>query len=69
MTAAEMAIPISRLVKMIPGNPTTETVRRWIVDGRTSRSGRIVKMKDVKITSGRGSTMQYYQDFIQELQT
>jgi hypothetical protein len=44
------------------------TLRRYCVNGVSSRSGKTIKMKCVRLPGGIGSTLKSYEDFLDSLQ-
>ncbi|WP_436715475.1 hypothetical protein U8335_23800 [Roseiconus lacunae] len=61
-------VPLASLARMLPGKPSASTVRRWVTQGRTSQSGKLVRLETVRLTNGRGSSIERYKEFLQRLQ-
>lgn len=68
VSTRETPFPLSQLSKLLPGRPSSETIRRWIVKGCLSRTGKQIKMEYHKLPSGRAATVVQYEDFINRLQ-
>lgn len=62
-------LPYRDLARMLPGKPTADTVAKWARTGRLSVSGVRVKLKRKKLTCGYGSSFEWYEEFIERLQT
>ncbi|MDM4017770.1 hypothetical protein [Roseiconus lacunae] len=61
-------MPLAALARLLPGKPAYTTVRRWASDGRTSQSGKLVRLETVRLTNGLGSSIAKYKAFLAALQ-
>lgn len=66
---ASTIIYLSDLSKHLPTKPCIRTLQRWAKRGAKSVSGKQVRLKTVHLPNGKGSSMLFYSQFIDELQT
>lgn len=65
----EDAVPLADLSALLSARPSYETLRRWAVDGAKSKSGKMVKLRTVQLTNGRGSSVKLFQEFLVRVQS
>lgn len=66
---ANADMPLAELRFLIPDRPTYRTLFRWANDGVKTKSGSHVTLKTVKLTTGLGSSLAKYWQFLEELQS
>ena len=60
-------LPFSVLCKLLPGEPTAGTLRRWARDGVLSDSGKLIRLATKRLPNGRGSSLVLYSAFLDAL--